>query len=312
MRIDEAYLAKICDNLKLKYPDNLAKRYYRIMDKILTYWTEPESMNGYISSLIIDDRGDRAGFPEEVLNELLMIQKIHDIWVQNVLKNPNFKLIDYEKEILSKQRQIDGNMMNKLRVLNTAIQDEDIEIIQTHLKEGFYINQKNEDGMTLLHICAMLGKEEMTRELLELGASINVFDNIGFSPMHWAIQNDRKEIFFMILEKHPFVNHASKQNKTPLWIAVSKNYDFLVKQLLEAKGNPNIQDNITGDTALHRAVINKNPYIFRLLLTYGGDMYIMNKKKESPLSLARIEQGEMLEICNPYRQDLKNDSEFIS
>lgn len=313
MRIDESYLEKICISLNTKYPELLTKKYHRIMDKILTYWTTPDSLHQYFSSLIIDDRGDRAGFSQEVIAELLALQKIYEIWLRDVFHNPNFKIIDYEKEILAKQAKIDHQMILKLRTLNDAITNEDLDLIEAEIKNGFFINQKNEDGMTLMHISAMLGKEEITRFLLDNGGSINVFDNIGFSPMHWSVQNNRKEIFFMILQKHPYVNHLSKQNKTPLWLAVSKNYEFLVKQLLESRGNPNIADNVEGNTPLHKAVQNNNLFILNALLEAGGDIYMLNKKHESVLSMIqKTNNSEMIHMIEPYRKNSDADGEFTS
>jgi hypothetical protein len=48
----------------------------RIVGQVCSHWGHSE-FEKYASSLIIDDRGDRKGLPNEVLSELLFLYALH-------------------------------------------------------------------------------------------------------------------------------------------------------------------------------------------------------------------------------------------
>lgn len=54
----------------------LEKSFPHILKKIQALWGYPE-MNLYFSRLIIDDRGDREGFPAEVWDDLHTLMQLH-------------------------------------------------------------------------------------------------------------------------------------------------------------------------------------------------------------------------------------------
>lgn len=62
-------------------------RYLRIAEKITLIWGEPEVLHHYLESLLVDDRGGRAGFAEDIISELMMLSSVAganegatDIW----------------------------------------------------------------------------------------------------------------------------------------------------------------------------------------------------------------------------------------
>ena len=60
-----------------KYVSALEKGFPRVVDKILLMWGAKEFPE-FLSTLIIDTRGGRQGFPFEVIQELMFLQEIHD------------------------------------------------------------------------------------------------------------------------------------------------------------------------------------------------------------------------------------------
>jgi hypothetical protein len=60
------------------YACNLEKRFPRLVDKITLMWGAKD-FPIFLSNLIIDDRGNRQGFPLEVIEEMMFLQEIHDI-----------------------------------------------------------------------------------------------------------------------------------------------------------------------------------------------------------------------------------------
>lgn len=54
----------------------LETQFPRILDAIQALWGYPE-LNTYFNKLIIDDRGDRTGFPAEAWDEIFLLMHIH-------------------------------------------------------------------------------------------------------------------------------------------------------------------------------------------------------------------------------------------
>ena len=51
-------------------PKVLPQRYARIANRLADLWTEPDLTRRYFDELLVDRRGDRAGFPDDVLVEI--------------------------------------------------------------------------------------------------------------------------------------------------------------------------------------------------------------------------------------------------
>ena len=60
-----------------KYVCALEKQFPRVVDKILLMWGAKEFAE-FLATLMLDNRGDRQGFPFEVIEELMFLQEIHD------------------------------------------------------------------------------------------------------------------------------------------------------------------------------------------------------------------------------------------
>jgi hypothetical protein len=54
----------------------LEKQFPRIMQSIILMWGFPE-FSKYIEKISVDDRGNRQGFPAEVLEEIMLLQAVH-------------------------------------------------------------------------------------------------------------------------------------------------------------------------------------------------------------------------------------------
>jgi hypothetical protein len=56
----------------------LEEKFARIVTQITLMWGYPE-MDTYFNKLWIDDRGDRAGFPKAVMEDLMFLASLHQI-----------------------------------------------------------------------------------------------------------------------------------------------------------------------------------------------------------------------------------------
>ena len=64
-------------------PTALIRRYARIANLIAAAWGDQKSFRIYMESLLTDNRGNRRGFPPDVLSELLALQHYYDTKGQN-------------------------------------------------------------------------------------------------------------------------------------------------------------------------------------------------------------------------------------
>ncbi|TCJ11961.1 hypothetical protein EZJ19_13435 [Parasulfuritortus cantonensis] len=60
------------------YPQQTIERYPRIVNMTALLWDEPAGFRQYYDELLNDERGDRQGFPFEVLVELTNLREAHE------------------------------------------------------------------------------------------------------------------------------------------------------------------------------------------------------------------------------------------
>lgn len=65
-------------------PSALAEKYPRIANRIALLWTEPELMRKYFDEVMVDERGGRAGFAEDIMTEMATLRHFYDSEVHPV------------------------------------------------------------------------------------------------------------------------------------------------------------------------------------------------------------------------------------
>jgi len=58
------------------YPRLIESRFPRILEKIASLWGKPE-LDAYLNELMVSDRHDRQGFPDDVAMEIFHLSTIH-------------------------------------------------------------------------------------------------------------------------------------------------------------------------------------------------------------------------------------------
>jgi hypothetical protein len=64
-------------------PTALLRHFARIANLISATWGKPKVFDTYMESLLNDKRGNRRGFPPEVLSDLITLQRYYDTKDQN-------------------------------------------------------------------------------------------------------------------------------------------------------------------------------------------------------------------------------------
>ena len=58
------------------YPHRIEQRFPRILARLVELWGRPEA-DAYLNGLLMADRADRQGFPDDVASELFRLSMIH-------------------------------------------------------------------------------------------------------------------------------------------------------------------------------------------------------------------------------------------
>ncbi|XP_020796660.2 ankyrin repeat domain-containing protein 12 isoform X2 [Boleophthalmus pectinirostris] len=140
------------------------------------------------------------------------------------------------------------------------------------------VNKRNERGETPLHMAAIRGDAKQVKELISLGADVNVKDFAGWTPLHEAC---------------------------------NLGYYDVAKVLIAAGAEVNTQG-LDDDTPLHDASSSGHKDIVKLLLRHGGNAFQANKRGERPVDVADSQELEQLlkgELALSEPEDSSSDSE---
>ncbi|EAX94157.1 ankyrin repeat protein, putative [Trichomonas vaginalis G3] len=159
----------------------------------------------------------------------------------DIIKNEN---IDLNKVCLSKWSLLHyASYFNNLEICNTLL---------TRLKDQNFINAKNKDGTTALHISAISDSKEIAELLISKGADINVRDNEGKTALHYAVINNSKETAKFLLINGADITSATYGGKTALQCAMDANNTEIVKLFIP----------------FYNDIIKKQPIIGKVLILY--------------------------------------------
>jgi hypothetical protein len=59
-------------------PHALLSKFPRIANLLAVLWKDPGSLRGYLDDLLVDKRGNRQGFPLDILRELFALRAYYD------------------------------------------------------------------------------------------------------------------------------------------------------------------------------------------------------------------------------------------
>ena len=70
-------LAQMLRGIDKLYPHKTAEKYPRILERITILWGTV-GMSRYFNEILFDERGDREGFPPEVMAEIFALSNYHE------------------------------------------------------------------------------------------------------------------------------------------------------------------------------------------------------------------------------------------
>lgn len=194
---------------------------------------------------------------------------------------------DVRQEIIQEHTNRAFQLLQKM---NLTAQDK--KDVLDFVREGVHVNAQDAAGYTLLYRAVMHNLDTVVTELLKENANPNIKNRIGGSPLAAAASANNAPLTQMLLQAKADPNLRLTNNSTALIIAVrnadaknNKNRDT-IQLLIEAKANLDLQ-NDNKETALNIAVINNNNEIVKKLLEAGADPNIEDAHGYSALLLAK-------------------------
>jgi Ankyrin repeats (3 copies)/Ankyrin repeats (many copies) len=155
-----------------------------------------------------------------------------------------------------------------------ALAGRHFELAQVLHRNGSPLDMRGISGKSLLHAAVHQGDFEMVRVLLDYGLNVNIRDNLGSTPLNFALEYR------------------------------SKNIDpRVVRFLLDHGADPNILAQLQGgNTPLHRASRSGRIEIARLLVEHGANVEVQDDRGKTPLDVATKEQhDEIVKFLSEHR-----------
>ena len=126
---------------------------------------------------------------------------------------------------------------------------------------------------------------KIIKEKLISSKNLNIRDDYGFRPLHFAVQNGEKEKVQLLLSAGVNTNAKTDHGFTPLYFAVGKKGDLeIIKMLIKSGSLLNVKDK-NGITPLHYAAWGSSEKII-LLLNAGADKNAITKSGKTAFDLA--------------------------
>lgn len=121
-------------------------------------------------------------------------------------------------------------------------QNQILDIVKTLLQHGADVNAKNDAGRTALFTAIYQNNTTIALFLIEKGAKCQLEDRImsNFTLLHYVVFQGNYTLTNALLEKGCDPNLTETSSESPIYIAVTKGYLDIVRQLVKYGANVNL------------------------------------------------------------------------
>ncbi|KAM6452426.1 protein phosphatase 1 regulatory subunit 12C isoform 6-T6 [Liasis olivaceus] len=230
---------------------------------------------------------------------------------------------------------VNGTNADGISALHQACIDENMEVVEFLVENGADVNQADNEGWTPLHVAASCGYIEIAQYLLDHGANIAAVNSDGDVPLDIAEADNmeallraeigkrgvdvevakREEEEVMLRDARHWLNAGKisdephpKTGATALHVAAAKGYVEVMRLLLQAGYDTNVQDK-DGWAPLHAAAHWGVEEACRLLAEHFCDMEALNNVGQRPCDLADEDTLALLEELQHKQNDLRSKKE---
>eukprot|EP01117_Protostelium_nocturnum_P003386 TRINITY_DN1438_c0_g1_i1.p1 TRINITY_DN1438_c0_g1~~TRINITY_DN1438_c0_g1_i1.p1 ORF type:complete len:1279 (-),score=531.40 TRINITY_DN1438_c0_g1_i1:189-4025(-) len=182
-----------------------------------------------------------------------------------------------------------------LEMLSHCVENGDKKSLRKLLKMKKFVDHI--DGLigdqcrSLMHVACLNNDYEIVDILIESNASVNSRDSLGRTPLHIAIEKKNARIIQTLLSQPTIDTNLVDHNGITAFHLFCEHYSTpngmrkIFDGFLARKTEMNKQDRVTGETALHKAIMNDSMrgLMVRLLLDHNVDVNLADFNGKSPL-----------------------------
>jgi ankyrin repeat protein len=163
------------------------------------------------------------------------------------------------------------------------------------LERGAAVGAACGEGLTPLHWASSKGHLEVVAVLLRANASLTAVTNKGQTPLLLASSNGHEQVVRLLLSKGADPFTPDETGSLPLHVACRGNHTQTAVRLLDGRQTPAHVNAADGDhyTPLHLASSMGYRYLVAMLLKAGADVDARTDTQRTPLHLA-IGKGHLL------------------
>lgn len=193
----------------------------------------------------------------------------------------------YKHSIMKNQLEHESEILN-------LVLSNDLEKVETFLKNGANPNEIDRFGGTLLHNALVRGSKEMLLLLVKYKADPDIKNTAGESVIHFVARMKDIEAAKILIPLSKNIDQKTLSGYSSLYLSVNAGSKEITQLLLNKRADPNILDP-QGNTPLHISTNKKTTEISIELLKAGANPNLSNSKKEVPLiSAANFGMTELL------------------
>lgn len=206
-----------------------------------------------------------------------------------------------ERDIDDRNKMIAMESITGIVALHCAASNGNLRVVDKLLGYDALPSVKDHDGLTALHFASQMGRENVVRRLLKLHSiDPSLQDKNGNSPLHWAATRGHIEVVKMLLEVGASVEMTNLLGLTPLCLAAYFNQPSIVTELLNAIGidcasdwyevgtTTAAGDQISSGTTCLEFLITKFPENYVLLIILGERFYVLGECEKAAETFDKI------------------------
>lgn len=210
-------------------------------------------------------------------------------------------LVDTTVPVSSMNRppvSISKGMANEL--MYSAIQKNDSKSIVKAINAGADVNDEGVMKKRPLHVAASAGRVELAIELIHWGADVNSLDNWEETPLFVASVAGHILMAEVLISAGANINHINRERNRPLHVAASAGQLEIVRLLLKSGADVDCKGE-SFRTPLHCAAFRGHLSVVGLLLEHGADPVAIEVSGQTPFSLAKSNQQNLVAEFLHYR-----------
>jgi ankyrin repeat protein len=172
----------------------------------------------------------------------------------------------------------------------------DLSRVKTLIEQGTNIDIKDEFGCTPLHWAVAANSQEVTDYLLDKGADPNIRDGRGLTPVMTASD---VSMLKRLIPKGADIQSNDRSGQTKLHMVCASGNKDAAELLIRNGAEINARAN-DGATPLFYAAISGHVDIVKLLISKAADINIPTQTGKTPIAMAKV-RGHT-EVVNILRQ----------